>query len=279
MRELAEDRQVVDVSEDVRTLLEDGIVALRGAFGPAWMAALREDIDAAFARAQAREGGAVPRGPQRWYVEIHPEEMRGFVDLASHPWVVAMCEQVLGERYEIVEVGFDIPFPGAANQPWHRDFPPTRPTIEEHRLTSLAFNLTAVDTTPEMGPMELAPGTHWEPGFDFTNSMFPPETEWPRYASMARPMLPRAGDISARTALAIHRGTANRSSTPRPVLVLGVDGPEADDLERHDMTVSERYHAELPAVVRDHLGARVVDELTPIVQKHMIEGLLTESGY
>jgi hypothetical protein len=32
--------------------------------------------------------------------------------------------------------------------------------VEERRLTSLAFNITTVDTTDEMGPFEIAPGTH-----------------------------------------------------------------------------------------------------------------------
>ncbi|MCU1399917.1 MAG: putative dioxygenase [Acidimicrobiales bacterium] len=33
---------------------------------------MRDDIEAAFAEAMARPGGAVPRGPQLYYVEIHP---------------------------------------------------------------------------------------------------------------------------------------------------------------------------------------------------------------
>ena len=163
-----------DVEEDVRTLTRDGIVAARGAFGRAWVAAVREDLEAAFVAARAVEGGAVPRGPQRWYVEIHPEQLRGFVDLVTHPWVVAVAEAVLGPDYEIVELGFDVPFPGAADQPWHRDFPSTAATSVSRRITSLAFNLTAVDTVPEMGPMEIAPGTQWEDGADFAHGMFPP---------------------------------------------------------------------------------------------------------
>ena len=45
------------------------------------------------------------------------------------------------------------------------------------------------------------------------------------------------GDISARSALTIHRGTPNRSDKPRPVLVLGVDAPTANNAERHDVQV------------------------------------------
>ncbi|MEH1014435.1 hypothetical protein V6U90_15140 [Micromonospora sp. CPCC 206060] len=58
------------------------------------------------------------------------------------------------------------------------------------------------------------------------------------------------------------------------MLVLGVDAPGAGNHERHDMAVTREYHAALPAAVRDHLTCRVVDVLTPIRQKHTIEGLV-----
>ena len=77
----------------------------------------------------------------------------------------------VGPDWKAVELGFDIPFDGAMEQPWHRDFPSPAETYEGRRLTSLAFNLTAVDTTEEMGPLEAALGTHWEPGLDFDNGM------------------------------------------------------------------------------------------------------------
>jgi hypothetical protein len=255
-------------------LERDGIVGQKGAFSREWVATMREDIEAAFEEAISREGGAVGRGPQRYYVEIHPEQMRGFVDLVTHPWVTGVCRQVLGPDYEIVELGFDVPFAGAQNQPWHRDFPSPEETYEGRRLTSLAFNLTAVDTTADMGPFEIAEGTQWEAGHDFEHGMFPAESEWPRYAAAAKRKMPQMGDISARSALTLHRGTANRSDQSRPVLVLGVDAPGAGHAELHDTAVTRGYYDALPEEVRRHLHAAVVDELTPIVQKHNIEGLV-----
>jgi hypothetical protein len=261
-------------SELVAGLYTDGIIARKGAFSREWAAAMHEDILAAFDEAIGREGGAVGRGPKRYYVEIHPEQLRGFVDLVSHPWVTAVSEAVLGPDYEIVEIGFDIPFAGAQNQPWHRDFPSPPETYEERRLTSLAFNLTAVDTIPEMGPFHIAVGTQFESGLDFEHGMFPPKSEWPRYEALGQLKMPQMGDISARSALTIHRGTANSSELSRPVLVLGVDAPGAGHAELHDMMVTRDYAANLPSEVRRHLHAREVDELVPIVQKHTIEGLV-----
>jgi hypothetical protein len=86
--------------------------------------------------------------------------------------------------------------------------------------------------------------------------------------------MPKMGDISARSALTIHRGTANLSQKSRPVLVLGVDAPGADNSERHDLQFSRAYYEALPDEVKQHLTCRVVEELEPIVQGHSIEGLM-----
>jgi hypothetical protein len=260
--------------EALGDLYRDGITACRGAFDPAWVEQVGEDVAAAFDEARSRPDGAVGRGPQRWYVEIHPEQLRGFVELVTHPWVVSVCQAVLGPEYEIVELGFDIPFPGAAMQPWHRDFPMPEDTRRQRRLTSLAFNLTTVDTVEEMGPFEIAPGTQWDDGADFDHGMFPPRERYPRYQQRAVRKYPKRGDISARSALTIHRGTQNVSQSARPVLVLGVDAPGAGNAAHHDMAVTRGYWESLPELVRAHLPCPVVDRLEPIRQKHTIEGLV-----
>ncbi|HEX8507977.1 MAG TPA: phytanoyl-CoA dioxygenase family protein [Propionibacteriaceae bacterium] len=266
-------RDRYDVKGLVRGLYADGIIACKAAFSREWAAQMADDISVAFEEARGREGGTVGRGPHRYYVEIHPEQLRGFTDLVTHPWVTAVCEAVLGPGYSFVEVGFDVPFPGAQNQPWHRDFPSPRETWDERRLTSLAFNLTAVDVIPEMGPFEIAVGTQFKRGEHFNHGMFPPENEWPRYASLGQLKLPQLGDISARSALTIHRGTANRSHVARPVLILGADAPGPHEA-RHDMHVSRAFYDTLPDYARHHLLATVVDRLEPVVQKHSIEGLV-----
>ena len=174
-----------DVATIMGGLYGDGIIALKGAFEREWVRELGEDIERLFAEALERPGGAVGRGPKRYYVEIHPEDIRGFLDLVTHPWVTSVCEAVLGPEYRIVEIGFDIPGPGAVHQPWHRDFPAPEETITGRRLTSLAFNMTTVDVYEDMGPFEIAPGTQWDPAEGFEHGMFPPKSLYPRYeASM-----------------------------------------------------------------------------------------------
>ncbi len=263
-----------DFATDLQTLGRDGVVGRKGGFSVEWVDRLREDMITAFWEAIQRPGGAVGRGPRRWYVELHPEALSGFADLVSHPWITSMAERVLGPDYQIVEIGFDTPFQGAKNQPWHRDFPSPPDTFEHRRITSLAFNLTGVDVTPDMGPFEVAPGTQWDDGRDWKHEMFPDRASWGRFEERAVRKYPQRGDISCRSALTMHRGTAHPSPVSRPVLVLGVDAPGAGHAALHDMMVTRAFHESLPAPVREHLACRVVDELVPITQKHDIEGLV-----
>ena len=255
-------------------LYGDGIIGLKGAFTREWAARLREDIDRLFAEGLQREGALVGRGPKRYYAEIHPEDIRGFMELVTHPWVDAVSRAVLGPGYRIVEIGYDVPLPGALHQPWHRDFPSPEETLTGRRLNSLAFNLTTIDVTDEMGPFEIAPGTQWDAPDGFEHGMFPPKALYARYEERAQRKLPRMGDISCRSALTIHRGTANRSAHARPVLVLGVDAPDARNAERHDLQFRRGFWDRMPAALRPRFACRIVDELEPIVQAHTIEGLV-----
>ncbi|HZG56488.1 phytanoyl-CoA dioxygenase family protein [Paenibacillus sp.] len=262
-----------DAAEIMGALYGPGILGLKGAFPREWVKELREDIEGLYQDALQRPGGAVGRGPKRHYVEIHPEDIRGFVDLVTHPWVKAVCETVLGPDYKIVEIGFDVPNPGAVDQPWHRDFPAPEETYRGRRLNSLAFNVTTVDVLPDMGPFEIAPGTQWDDGSEFEHGMFPSKELYPRYEARAEQKMPQMGDISVRSALTIHRGTANRSDKSRPVLVLGVDAPGGNNHERHDLQVTKAYYESLPEDLKGRMICRIVDTLEPIVQKHDIEGL------
>jgi hypothetical protein len=270
----------LDVAAVLGALYGDGFLARRGALERAFVADLARDLEVLDREALSRPGGALPRGPNRHYVEIHPERLRGFVRLLTHPWITGVCAAVLGPEWKLVEVGYDVPGPGAKRQPWHRDFPAPAATKVGRRLDSLAFNLTTVDVDDAMGPFEIAPGTQWDDDAGWKDGMFPPAELWARYEERAQRKLPSMGDVSTRSALTIHRGTENRSPRARPVLVLGVDAPGARNAERHDVQFTRAFHAGLPGEVRAHVTCRVVDALEPIVQAHAIEGLLAaDDGY
>jgi hypothetical protein len=266
-----------DVATLMGGLYGDGFISCKGAFSREWVERLGADIAVLFEEAQRQPGGALARGPARYYVEIHPERLRGFQDILAHPWLTAVCAAVLGPDYKVVEVGFDVPGPGAMLQPWHRDFASPPATLTGRRLNSLAFNLTTVDVVEAMGPLEIAPGTQWD---DFlamdagSDPMFPDQSAWPRYVARRQRKMPQMGDMSARSALTVHRGTANVSDRSRPVLVVGVDAPDGGNAARHDVQLTHAYRDAMAPALLKHLHYRVVERLEPIVQAHAIEGLL-----
>ena len=70
-----------DVAAIMGGLYGDGIIACKGAFSRQWVASLGADIAMLLGEARAQPGGVLERGPNRCYVEIHPERLAGFVDL------------------------------------------------------------------------------------------------------------------------------------------------------------------------------------------------------
>ncbi|HSH31097.1 MAG TPA: phytanoyl-CoA dioxygenase family protein, partial [Candidatus Saccharimonadales bacterium] len=199
-------------------LYADGICGLSGAFAPEFVGRLHDQCLLLHDEASSYEGGRVNRGRNRWYFGVHPQQLSGIVELLSHPWLVAICREVLGPDYQIAEVAFDISWPGSAYQPWHRDFRREIGMDPEGRLTALAFNLPTVGVTDEMGPLEVIHGTHTDTIASDVDGMFPDQAGQARYEQDSRrtPKKPQRGDMSVRTPLAIHRGTPNLSPMVRP---------------------------------------------------------------
>lgn len=267
----------------------DGITTLKAALPPAWADVLLADFEVLYAEAEQRDHraadgqgrGRVPRGPgddpRRYYLAVHPQRLRGFLDLVTHPLVDAVCRGVLGDDYQYVEVGFDVALPGAVRQPLHRDFPTPEETIATGRLSSLAINATCVDVTPEMGPLEIAPGTHVDDGADFEEGMRLPPALYRRYADRIERRMAQRGDISVRTGLTVHRGTSNTSRRARPVMILGVMAAQYPTFADHHFSMTTDYYERLPDQVKAHLDrAEIVDELQPIVQDYALDFLLAE---
>src|SRR4029450_13530911 len=111
--------------------------------------------------------------------------------------------------------------------------------------------------TEDMGPFEIALGTQFDDEPDFEHGMFPPKSRYGRYQERAARKDPKRGAMSARSALTLHRGTENRSALSRPVLVLGIDAPDATNADKHDLAVTADYWAGLPGRGREHLHCPV----------------------
>jgi hypothetical protein len=264
-----------DVLDIIQGIYGDGLISLLYAFPHVWVDQLRGDIEKLDREALAIPNGVVPRGPDRHYAEIHPERLRGFLDIVTHPWFIIVCKAILGPDYRVTEVGFDIPGPGAKDQPWHRDFPSPPETRKEGRITMIKFNIIAMEgNVPGRAPLRIAPGTQWDDLGDIEDGMFPPKEMWSRYDERAELRYAKKGSMSASTALIIHGGTANvEGLVSRPTLVVAADGPEGNNHTRHDLQLTKAFAASLSEEVLRHIHHRIVDTLEPIIQVHDIEGL------
>ena len=229
-------------------LYGDGIIALKGAFPREWARAdarghrtpVRGGAAGARRRPGARAAALVRRGPSRG----HPRLRRPrHASRGSSPSARRCSGRTTGSSRS----GFDVPVPGARTSPGTATSPRREETLMGRRLNSLAFNLTAVDTGPSMGAVrDRARHAVGRPQRLRARDV-PAEVAVPALRARASAKMPQMGDISARSALTIHRGTANRSDESRPVLVLGVDAPDATNAERHDLQVTRGYLESLPA--------------------------------
>lgn len=269
---------------------EQGITSLPNVLPVQWADESDEDIGLQFLEALKIEDGegVAFRGWSRYYIELYPERLRGFIALVTNPAIVGLSRQILGDQYEIVELGADIALPGAPDQPPHRDFPMPEPTRRSRRLTSLAFNASTVDVTPLMGPFNVAPGTHFDDEPDFVQGMFPVGEKKEAYNQRMTPRLAKRGSVSARSGLTIHRGSQNKGRI-RPVMILGVVSPEdrahsgtttdlPPDYSAPTLKVSQAFYDSLDAELKRHLRCEIVADtfadLPMLKTPHAIEGLV-----
>ncbi|HKG55418.1 MAG TPA: phytanoyl-CoA dioxygenase family protein [Anaerolineales bacterium] len=280
----------LDVKQLSKDIYEHGITSLPDILPVRWADELDEDVGLQFIEALKIEDGegVAFRGWSRFYIELYPERLRGFVEFVSHPLVIEVSREVLGDDYQIVELGADIPLPGAPEQPPHRDFPLPDPTRLHGRLTSLCFNASTVDVTPSMGPFNIAPGTHFDDGSDFVKEMFPVAGKKEAYQQRMVARLAKRGSVSVRSGLTIHRGSKNNGRI-RPVIILGVVSLEdrahsRTALERlpdyiaPTLKMSQAFYDSLDDELKQRLSCEIVADTTatlpPLKTPHSIEGLV-----
>ncbi len=153
----------------------------------------------------------------------------------------------------MVQLGADVPLQGSTYQEIHRDYRPLFTDEITTPLYALAVNFPLVDVTEANGPFQQARGTH----------LMPRDTALQKVESgeIAMETFPlQMGDVMIRTPLALHRGTPNRTDTPRPMVVMGyvmhwLHTPKVD------LTLPQAYYDSLPAEDQQRLRCEVVESL------------------
>ncbi|HTK36349.1 MAG TPA: phytanoyl-CoA dioxygenase family protein [Caulobacteraceae bacterium] len=155
------------------------------------------------------------RGAERYYVTLPFHGLWADPQIVDNDAIMAVVSELVGADGVMCQLATDTPLRGSDYQDLHRDtqllFPETGAESPPYQL---AVNFPLVDVTPERGPMEWAPGTHMLSKADglarIERGEIPLETAF----------LDR-GDVMIRDVRHIHRGTPNRSDTPRPMVVIG----------------------------------------------------------
>ena len=206
--DLAIERYADEVRRDSFCVLRAHIApALVDAWNAAFLPLLRDHVATAVDDAN--------RGPARYYVTLPFAEPFADPRVVFDPDVLAICRRLVGDTMVMCQFATDTPLRGSTAQDVHRDSPGLFPEWDrETPAYQLAVNIPLVDVTRENGPTEIARGTH----------LLKKDEGLARIArgeAPLEPLLLRRGDVVIRDVRHLHRGTANETDVPRPMVVIG----------------------------------------------------------
>ncbi|HWT03768.1 MAG TPA: phytanoyl-CoA dioxygenase family protein [Pyrinomonadaceae bacterium] len=204
-----------EIESFTHAALTDGFCILPDHFPRATLERWREAFSPLLETHIAREGHLENRGPARYYVTLPFAEPFADPAIFEDDDVLAVCERLVGEDMMMCQLATDTPLVGSAYQDVHRDAPPLFPeTGSESPPFQLAVNFPLVDVTLENGPFEITRGTHMVSKEEGLRRLEAGEIR-------LEPLLMRLGDVMIRDVRGLHRGTPNRTGTPRPMVVIG----------------------------------------------------------
>jgi ectoine hydroxylase-related dioxygenase (phytanoyl-CoA dioxygenase family) len=242
-----------DLDRQTEDLNRDGICVLRGVFDRQLVEEWAEAFDSLFQDRQNRPGGLAPREKERYYLTLPWARPFDNPEVYANPAILGVLDRIFPQEYVMVQMGADVPVQGSDYQEIHRDYRPLFTDQVVTPLYALAVNFPLVDVTEENGPFEMARGTHVMPRDEALAKVNADEIPMETFTMSM-------GDVMIRTPLALHRGTPNRTSRPRPMVVMGfvmhwLHTPQVD------LTIPREAYERLPEAVQQRLRCQVVDEL------------------
>ena len=154
------------------------------------------------------------RGPLRHYIPLPFEPPFANPVLYENETILAIVGRLIGDDAVVGSYATDTPLQGSIHQDLHGDvaalFPDNDLVTPPYVLT---LNFPFVDVTADNGPFEVSRGTH----------RFTPAEGIRQVESgdvPLEPLLLARGDALIRDPRHIHRGSPNRTPTPRPVAVV-----------------------------------------------------------
>ncbi len=162
--------------------------------------ALKQEFDAATQSGALFSGGGLTSG----HLNCFPGEAARFVyTTLQERGIIDLVKELDPKVVRMPNVGCNFNLPGSSTQHYHLD----RPFSQEFMIA----NVAVVDTNVENGAMEAIPGTH-KRFYKYTQFVL----EGVARKSVRVPL--KRGDVLIRTSNVWHRGTANHTAAPRPML-------------------------------------------------------------
>ena len=218
----------IDIEASAREVRKVGYTILPGHLPRALMAACNEAFAPILATHMDEIDTQPTRGPRRHYIAL--PMVPPFYDprIFADATIVAIVERLLGEPMAMAQYATDTPLSHSVYQAVHADVGdlfPEEPTSYPPAL--IAVNFPFVDVTPHRGPFEVARGTH----------LLPKEEALAKINAgdiALEPLFMQAGDVLIRDPRCLHRGSPNRSETPRVVAVIGCQRAWLQRTVNHD---------------------------------------------
>ncbi len=197
-------------------LQETGFCVLRANFPAALIEACREAFWPTLLDYLNTHREAPNRGPHRHYLPM-PFNLRCFIpEFFFDPGVLGVIHRAMDTRVVADQWGCDVPVQGSQYQTPHVDY--ERPLFAEAPdlilpTYMLVVSFGLVPITSNEGPIQIAPGTHRMRRQDALQEVQSADIEL-----ISVPL--EVGDVLIRHPWAIHRGTPNRTDTPRALLTI-----------------------------------------------------------
>lgn len=204
-----------EIKQFAQSVITDGFCVLPEHFSPETLAQWRQSFLPLLESHIAREGHLQNRGPSRYYVTLPFTDPFADACIFEDDDVLAIVAELVGTDAVMCQLATDTPLLGSTTQDIHRDTLPLFPeTGQETPPYQLAVNFPLVEVTRENGPFEIARRTHMMSKEEGLRQL-------QRGEVTLEPITMKLGDVMIRDVRGLHRGTPNRTSEPRPMVVIG----------------------------------------------------------
>lgn len=193
--------------EDLKQAFDrDGYIIIRNVVSQERLSELHKSLEKEFEAAS--ESGALFSGGglKSGHLNCFPGAGARFIyDTLEKRGIIDLIKEIDPRVVRMPNVGCNFNLPGSHTQHYHLDRPFTR--------DFMIANVAVVDSNIENGAMEAIPGTH-KRFYKYTQFVLE------RVARNGVRVPLKRGDVLIRTSNVWHRGTANRTAVPRPMLAM-----------------------------------------------------------